>query len=413
MRVTISKSCYFVLAVLFVQMLFLPKLYMWIKAICILIAIIFCIYMCKDHVRITNGRVLMLIYLALNVISTVIGIGKGYHTNAIRSATINIIWPVCFFIMMDIYLGEKQLVWLYKAIIRSTFALCIWDIAFMFFRSKWIADITLYLNRNAPRFQVFSGWYLRVDHLYFYAFLIPFMMGVVLNSDTEFLKKNNISKSFINITFFLSVLMAAVSGMGGVWLACVIGIIICFFEFHLLLKRRRVLVLIVALAAFMLGFSIVSYSGEGIVYQIAQEISSKLDYNALISGKGGSVRINQAKGMLEAWMEAPILGQGVGCPVSYYRSGEYVTQTDNELQYLIMLYQRGILGVVSFFLIVAYAVHVLKARKDIDWLSGPFMIGMVSFLTVNAFNPYLANLSTMWILFFPLLLENRNKCFVV
>lgn len=406
MKVTISKIYYFVLATLFMQMLFLPKLYMWVKAICILVAIIFCIYICKDHIKITNGKFLMLINLALNVTSTAIGIWKGYGAYAIRTGTINIIWPVCFLLMMDIHLKNKQLTWLYIAIIRITFILCIWDIAFLFER-KWIIDWTLLLNRDIPRSQAFSNWFLRVDHLYFYAFLVPFIMGVLFNGNKEFLKKLNVSKGFVYITFFLSIFIVVLSNMGGIWLACSLGVIICFFKFRLF-SRKRILVLTCISAVLIAGFLINSYSRESIAYMIVNEVLSKFSNNGSGSQLNSSVRFNEAKAMISSWIDAPVLGQGTGYPVSYYRFGEYVTQAENELQYLVILYQRGMLGILSFFSIVAYAVYILERRKDIGWLCEPFMVGMICFLIANAFNPYLSNLSMMWILYFPFWLENKN-----
>lgn len=162
----------------------------------------------------------------------------------------------------------------------------------------------------------------------------------------------------------------------------------------------------------MIGFGVKSYSEKGIVYQIMTGVSDKFVFKKEISEENNSVRMNQAKAMLDAWVKSPILGQGVGYPIRYYRFRGYVVQAENELQYLAMLYQKGIMGFLSFFALVGYAVHILNIRKDIKWFCLPFMAGMVSFLTANAFNPYLSNMSMMWILFFPFWLEagKRKLC---
>lgn len=404
MKFTASNIYYCILAFLFLQMLFLPKLYMGVKAVGIVIAIVLFLCLYKNHIRITNGKILIMIYLMLNITSTLIGMGKGYGAYAIRTGTVNIAWPACFLLLMDTRFGEKQLVWIYKAIIKITFILCTWDIAFMFCKSKFIYDLTVFLNRGIPRFSIINNWFLRVDHLYFYAFLTPFMLGVLLNYDKEFLRTIKMSKGFIGVSLFFSLLITVWSGMGGLWLASAAGAVICFFKFRLF-RRKDIWILQVVSLFILLIFGIQSYSEKGIVYQIMGEISDKLIIIKDTTEWNNSVRVNQAKAMIDAWCRAPVFGQGVGYPVRYYRFGGYVVQAANELQYLTILYQRGVLGFLSFFALVGYAIHILNARKDIKWICLPFMVGMVSFLMANAFNPYLSNMSMMWILFFPFLIE--------
>lgn len=234
----IRKIYYIILALLFLQMLLLPKLYMEMKAIGIAIVIIFFLHIHQFRIRITNGKILILIYLILNTISTLIGIYKGYGAYAIRVGTVNIAWPACFLLLMDTGFEEKHLVWMYKAIIRITFLLCVWDIAFMFCKSEIIYDLTCFFNRGVPRFSIYSSWSLRVDHLYFYAFLVPFIMGVFFDCDMEFLRTIKISRKFIGVTLSLSLLITIWSGMGGLWLACAVGAVVCFFRFRLFKKKE-------------------------------------------------------------------------------------------------------------------------------------------------------------------------------
>lgn len=415
MRIRVRKVCFVILALLFVQMIFLPKLYMGMKAGFVGVAVLLCLWQENCHIKLTKGRILIFFYVCINILSILHGAAEGYGFKAVRPGTVLVLWPVCFFFLMGIPLRQKQLVWFYKGLLIITFILSVADLLFIFCGNGWIYQITSWFNLNPPRKGYAGHWFLRVDHLYFYAFLTPFAMAAFLDLDVCFWNKHGISQRFVAVTAVLSMLVSVLADMGAIWLACMVGVAVCGKKIFLGIRKRNMMLCMIVAIAFTAVYAMKSYLDMGFVYHILEEVADKFGIGSAVPVKNGSVRMNQAVALLDAWKEAPIWGKGSGYPVVYNRGAGYAAYTDNELQYLVLLCQKGIIGAVSFFSLIGYVFKVLQSEKDIRWLADPFMAGFCGFMAANAFNPYLANLSTLWILFFPFLLGQRdftkeNRC---
>lgn len=409
-----EKSLYnCILASLFIQMLLFPKLLMWIKLLFIIIAVVLCLDMGRRSFKIDRGGKILLAYIFWNVMEILIGIANNAGMTGIREGTVTVVWPLAFLILAGIKVNREQLKWLYKIIIMMTFVLCIADIVFIFSEQLGlyaVRDIFVRLNRNTPLAILFGGTYpaFRVDHLYFYAFLAPFMITVIVCQNRSTFSEIGISKKFTMWTAILAIILAVLSGMGGIWFACVIGALLCLRRLNIR-NIQKMFPLIVFGVFILICFCIYSYLNGGMVYGIVCEVINRLfpQSPALIS-VDDLVRKNQAEAMLKSWAESPFIGHGSGYPVEYYRGNEIVLETDSELMYLTILYQRGIVGLGLFLAVIIYVVELLHKRNGIEWLTWPFSVGMISFMAANIFNPYFSNMSMMWIVYFPFLISSNN-----
>lgn len=125
------------------------------------------------------------------------------------------------------------------------------------------------------------------------------------------------------------------------------------------------------------------------------------------------VRVEQTEKMIDAWLEAPILGKGVGVPLKgYSRTGEDEGLAF-EVQYPMVLYRVGILG---FIIIIAPFIW-MTIRTIRIWRRGDAYLGnyitkfqlaiafaTIALLTASWTNPYFASVMTplFMVLFFAL-----------
>ena len=140
----------------------------------------------------------------------------------------------------------------------------------------------------------------------------------------------------------------------------------------------------------------------------AFEFSRTIDNNI---DEGGYLRALQFRSLMDGWKEHLFLGHGTAANASVIRSdtipGAY------ELTYIALLFQRGLLGFIVYFLQLSYIIfnlfyYSLKYRRIRNFLIS-ILTGFICFLIANGTNPYLEAFDHIWILFFPLVVINLIK----
>lgn len=402
----------FLMAALFLQMIFLPKIWMGIKIIFLALLLFFYLNRIKSGLKVNAGIILILSYVVWNVISIIIGCFQGYGTTAVRVGTVDVLWPLVYVFMSFGGMEEYQLKWLYKTIVIVTFVLAVSDLILIiasFMSNTVVKGFLSLFNKNTIVVEWVRGYMeVRIDHENYYAFLSPFMMALFLDDGGRAIKKMGVNSIFVKVTVVLSVLMAILMGLGSIWLANFAGIVLCAKKFRVFNKKWVLMML-----AFVIpGAAVIllkSYLDEGFVYYMWQDLLSRFNMSSVLGNLNGSARSAQCRAMLKAWTISPLFGLGRGVPVSYYRGGIYVTRANNEIGYLVTLYQKGLIGFILFFSLVGYAIYILKKRTDIKWFTAPFMIGLICYLIANIFNPYLTNFSNLWILFLPFVISCKKN----
>ena len=406
----LSKKIYdFLLAVLFFQMILLPKLYMWGKVGILFILLVYCLCLRKMVLRLDRSLILLLVYILWNIICILRGALNGYVYASFRGGTMDVLWPLSSFILASIGLDNKEVKFLHRILIYSTLFFCIIDLCVIItglLDNREFIDVLNRVNLKQIVLVKENGLInLRTDHQYFYAFLTPYVTAVWANCMMGKSESKGRDKVLITMTMILAMLVSVLSGLGGIWLAISLGVILCLMRYHLFTKRVLLFVAIILIMIVPL-FCLKSFLSKGMVYSISQAIASKLVH----FGKNGqeSVRVSQIRSMLRVWIEAPVFGKGCGYPVSYQRNNAYVTTTSNEMGYFITLYQKGMLGLSLFIMVVFCAINRLRKCVTVSGFAEAFSIGMICFLISNTFNPYLSNLSHVWILYLPFLLQRES-----
>ena len=402
----------YLLIVLFLQFLFLPKMWMWAKIGCLALMLIYTIIHKRGLYRFNKDASIIMIFVLWNILSLLHGILKGYGDFAIRRGTVDILWPLCFFLLSGFSLGAYELRWLKKALIIVTFILSCIDLGIFLtalIGNRALIEFFNIFNLNPIRVEIagITHFNLRIDHQYLFAFLTPFC----LISCIERIDKNRVYSSrhdnkigFTLLTAILAVLVSILIGVAGIWLALASGIILYIVFYHPK-KINKNFIVSAALIGFLLVILI--FLNDSLRNQIGYVFSEIA--NRLFSSSGDSsdiTRSNQATAMINQWIDSPIIGQGTGATVSYYRDSVLVDTAENELTYIVMLYQKGIIGLFLFAAIVWRLAKKLRSLNGVSDFAIPFFIGMISFLIPNAFNPYLANISTMWIVYLPFLIRS-------
>ncbi|MFA4840945.1 MAG: hypothetical protein WC580_04480 [Agrococcus sp.] len=120
-------------------------------------------------------------------------------------------------------------------------------------------------------------------------------------------------------------------------------------------------------------------------------------------------RVIQADRLITAWLESPWIGHGLGAVIDGYSRSE-ARPWNFELQYHLMLFQFGIVGLLILGLAAALAVVALvratRARPDMWPVFAVTIAGGLAMSIANASNPYLQAPGHMWAIWLPLMAAN-------
>lgn len=393
--------------ILMFQFIMMPKIQMVVKLV-LLITILFLTFMHRNFkLTVTHNAMLLITYALFNVFCMIMGLIKGYGKVAIRSSTVSVVWPILFLLFMGISINREWFAFLYKLLIGLTLCMCIFDTLVLvsgIYGLSLLNEFLMLFNLNRVYGSSGYGFFvIRSDHLYFYAFLIPVMMAIMFRQSKDEYRELNVSKKLVQFVCMYSMAIGVLSGMGGVWLSEALGFVICIFRYRHVSKKK--FYYIFAGISVLLVYALFSFFSKGTVWYIYEEVADHI----FVKSRGiEDIRGNQIRAMLDLWLSSPLFGVGNGVPVEYWREGQYVLKAGGESSYFSMLYQTGIIGVVLFFSLVVNGIKSLKSRFDAKWICDPYIVGLICFLVANAFNPYLSNLSMIWILLFPLLI-NKPK----
>ncbi|AWB96281.1 hypothetical protein DCE93_11990 [Agromyces badenianii] len=155
-------------------------------------------------------------------------------------------------------------------------------------------------------------------------------------------------------------------------------------------------------------FLIQAVAGNAVVQRTVQNVLAFFE-----DGGDQSIRVEQAARLLDAWQEAPYFGHGWGATIEgYYRSQE--RPWNFELQYHLLLFQVGLVGMLIVGAVVVLAVRAIaravKVRPDLVSIFLVTSAGALGMLIGNATNPYLQAPGHMWAVWLPLMVANVALC---
>ena len=403
----ITRLFDFLFSLLIIQYVVYPRMLMALKAMTLVLLMLVGLIQQNWTLRFNHKSLHLAVYIFFQIVFIINGIIRGFGEIAIRASTVYIIWPLTYLFFSSYQVSTARLKKFYQLLIGLSFFICVADtltIAASFLHLSAVQSFLnfFYLGGHSST----SGLIVfRSEHIFFYAFFSPFMFSS-MTMGNQVMKETGVKGRTIKFLAVYSMMLAVLSGMGAIWLSLFVGAMICVLRYGVL-KRKKAIVISLAVCVILLVFAVVSYIRQGFVYYILEEVMMRLNRTDMTEDM--LVRNNQIEAMIQTWLKHPFLGTGIGSSIRYFRGGKLVEQSQNEMTYFVMLYQRGLVGVILFFSVVIGSMCLLIRRKDARWLCEPFMVGMICFLFANAFNPYLSNMSTLWILFIPFVLGNSNQ----
>lgn len=161
------------------------------------------------------------------------------------------------------------------------------------------------------------------------------------------------------------------------------------------LRTWRLPALFAALGAF--GITGLALAGNTIVQRTYERVSGFI--TGEVTSIDDQLRAEQVDELLKAWSTSPLVGHGWGATINgYARSDERAW--DFEMQYHLILFQVGIIGVLFLLAAVGFGAvgfyQALRRRADMAPLLLGTGAGALALLIANGTNPYLQAPGHMW-----------------
>jgi hypothetical protein len=139
---------------------------------------------------------------------------------------------------------------------------------------------------------------------------------------------------------------------------------------------------------------------------------SFVNAEALLTGGGAGVpdvRVAEAKALIVGWLQSPLVGHGFGAVLpNYFR--DPARPWNFELQYHLILFQTGLLGLSLAILVLVFTLRQLRAAaRAAPEFVGTLIVtttGAVALLLANSVDPYLQAPGHMWAVYLPLAVAN-------
>lgn len=163
--------------------------------------------------------------------------------------------------------------------------------------------------------------------------------------------------------------------------------------------KKRKIITIVLLLFFML-LVIYKKNADILSYIIRSFNYAKSNHNY----GGVQERVLQAVSLLKEFYEKPFLGHGIGANAAVVRS--FTVPGAYELTYLAMLFQRGIIGVLIYLIMISsifLEYYNISRNKKISNEFKKYILsysmGLIGILIADATNPALQSFEYAWILY--------------
>lgn len=362
-----------------------------------------------------------LIYSIFSIIWGVLNDAQG----AIAVSTVYVIWPILYIY----YIGFDKTIGRYVVLVK-------------------ILLVGIFLAAMSGVLFVASGFYPAVGVLDSYFELLGGSLGLYENSIEYAL--SNMTTVIYGLSFMIGFVMLGLRTsihFSRKWrIFCVGGLLVSFFVMLVSGRKAFMLVGLISvplslilmrmsgIANFQLKSIVKIFGVASVIIMVGVLIGSMafgLDLSALfeyfLSGfdfgdpdnVSAARRVEQFNALIGEWKSSPFIGFGHGSNAQS-APGD-VMPWAYELQYIALLFQTGILGMLVYGSAVTWLMYqmVRLSRKyaDLAVLMFPALVGLVCFLMANATNPYLSKFDYLWTIFLPvglvnigLLRDNAIRC---
>jgi O-antigen ligase len=348
-------------------------------------------------------------------------LGLYYGTpGAAKAAQVYILWPLIYMVIIAGVTHFRILDGLQKTLIVGSICVGLQGFLYLLTALNILPDNKLSslvtFEWEAQSIGLHEGYVgMQFPGLNSLPFLLPFIMASLVTRRGKS-ENSAVSRAGMWAALILGLAITLISGRRALILLMLIAplFIWIFSSFQLPEAKRHsrksllrlTLVVIVALVAMLIGSgSIHEINLPGIV----ERVSQGFDFGPNSLDDSGPERREQYVALLHGWVENPLFGAGHGA--SAYRSIRSAERPwEYELFYLALLYQTGLVGFLSYAAGVGWIYwtgsKIIKQGGKLGPGMLSLLVGMSSYLTANAVDPYVARFDGMWAIFLPLAFIN-------
>jgi hypothetical protein len=359
-----------------------------------------------------------------SVFSMLVGVLNGAQ-GAIAVSTVYVLWPILYVYFIGFAKTIEGYVFLVKVLLIGVFLAAMSGVllvASSFYPALGILD---------PYFELMEGGLglkgntiaFNLDNMASVIYGLAFLSALLLLSMRTSLHFSRKWKAFCIVSLFVSFFVMLISGRKGFIVVGLISAPLSLILMHMTgihSLQLKFIIKILASVSFIIIFALLIGS-----LTLGLDLSAIVDnfFSGFDFGDASNVsaarRAEQFNALIGEWQSSPLIGFGHG-------SGAISAPGDMdpwayELQYVALLFQTGILGMLVYGSAVAWLMYqmVRLSRKyaDLAALMLPALVGLTCFLIANATNPYLMKFDYLWTLFLPvglvnigLLRDNTMRC---
>lgn len=356
---------------------------------------------------------ILLFCIASALFSMLWGVING-APGAISISTVFIFWPILYIFIIGISKEISTYIFLVKVLSVGTFTSAV--SALLLLGSRFFPVLGLL----DPYFEVIKGGVgiydgyveLSLKNMPTVMYGLPFFLTILFFEKQLYILFTKRWVVFFEITTLVSIATMILSGRKAFIVIALISvplalscIAIAQDSFVSIKKSVRN---IIVLGVFLCLILIVTISMLDLNLQsISSYVISGFDFNDQ-NNISANRRYEQFNGLMSEWYKSPWFGYGHG---SYSKSvpGDTVLWA-YELQYVALLFQLGIFGMLVYVFSVSwlflYLLYFSKKQKTLSPVLVASLVALVCFMIANASNPYLGKFDYLWTLFFPIGLVN-------
>jgi hypothetical protein len=315
---------------------------------------------------------------------------------------VQVIWPLIYFILITIINSKNIIYRIFQLMVIFTFIISFYNV----YQTLAVFNIVPNIFKLTDIFVIGThpGYtQLATLNIGSLVFLIPFVIVGII-SDTDFLKKIKISRTFLLLTTLVSILCGIISGRRVILILIILNAAIVFLlpifskdykiKYYSHLPKIVLVFGCIAILTVIIGNKIdINYTT--IKYRLIEELDPIND----------TPRKIQMAALINEFYHHPIIGTGFGIGVdAIIRNIE--RPWIYELTYILYLYNTGIIGMILYLYIlifpIIWGIQLFKKDSSLKNIIFPIMAGYISVLIASATNPYIgSSFDFLWMLFLP------------
>jgi O-antigen ligase len=358
----------------------------------------------------------------LNIAASIFYILIGFLNNSpgvVKVSTVYFVWPILFLYFVGFMNTTKVAPYFNYGIIAGGILSCLLILNNILNTFGYLS-INNNIISEALGFSVFwEGGFTKISSTNLVTVFCVYVLTLAILLLPKPIRKTIYPKSaFVIFAMVMCAVLLFLSGRRAFWLIGMLSLVIIILIYHFsglqMNFKRYFIYLAIVLFISVFLFSYLAFDND----RFLQEFSSIFVFDDP-SAESNLLRKEQYEALMQGWSISPIWGSGLGS-VAPGSIRDPIAPWNYELSYIALLFQTGIVGVIiytcSILWIVFKSIQLVRKNKENAAILLPLVCTLVSFLLVNATNPYLAKFDYLWVIFLPvgiingiLVMQEKNE----